>query len=161
MLQLELKKSKQDFQKLRGTLHGVLERQRESDKHVENLERSMRRINSRSNLSNNKNISGNLITVYNNAGVNDKEQIKSSGLYHSQQHQLSTEHDNSYIDELNYRFKQDKMRILDSSSCGPYESSDNQENNRRSSRQHFSHGATKMLTVTENLQNLILPSVRR
>ena len=83
MLQLELKKSKQDFQKLRGTLHGVLERQRESDKHVENLERSMRRINSRSNLSNNKNISGNLITVYNNAAVNDKEQIKSSGLYHS------------------------------------------------------------------------------
>ena len=83
MLQLELKKSKEDFKKLKGTLDGVLERQRASDMHVESLEKSMRKISNHRSLSTNKNISGNLITVYNNAGLNEKEQYKSSGFYYS------------------------------------------------------------------------------
>ena len=48
--------------------------------HVENLKKSMRDLNGRKNS---KNISGNLITVYNNAGISDNKQIKSSGVYYS------------------------------------------------------------------------------
>ena len=77
---MELQKSRQDYQKLQGSLAGMLERQRAVDMHVEHLKKSMRNLSGRKNS---KNISGNLITVYNNAGINDNEQIKSSGFYYS------------------------------------------------------------------------------
>ena len=59
----------------------MLERQRAVDEHVDKLRRSVR------NLRRNKEISGNLITVYNNSSLPQKSQVKSSGFYYSNKNQ--------------------------------------------------------------------------
>ena len=83
--------------------------------HVEILQKSLGKVDSR------KNISGNLITVFNNAGLNDKEQFKTMK-------------------------KKQKLRTLSDSLNGPYES-DNQEQLRGNNNQSFTQGDSMILKV--------------
>ena len=43
-MQVELRKSKEEYQKLRDTLEGVLERQRAADMQVEGMQRALQKM---------------------------------------------------------------------------------------------------------------------
>ena len=112
------------------------------------------------NFNGRKNISGNLITVYNNAGLDKQEHVKSSGFYYTQKNQQIKEQNDCYIDSREARVKRDRLRSLNDSPNGPYESSDSHEKNRGGSQQHFAKPASMMLKVTGELQTLALPGIQ-
>ena len=112
------------------------------------------------NFNGRKNISGNLITVYNNAGLEKQEHVKSSGFYYTQKNQQIKEQNDCYIDSREARVKRDRLRSLNDSPNGPYESSDSHEQNRGGSQQHFAKPASMMLKVTGELQTLALPGIQ-